>query len=362
MGVQGFQDISAFGARVIFQEDTNEAGDKFTPRDLGTIKTFESNFDIEKISCDDGRTGTATTVAESITKFVEEYTVTLANTSMANQSYLYNAGAPSEYGQSVASFIGSSFASPGDLAWILDGSGARTYGLQSIGGFVLAAGTGTQIVDLVNLDATLQVITVPGIGLTVAAGSGIIVNTAGVADALNGGTYVVASSVDNGANTDITLRQLAADPSLSSSEDFSGSPLVGQVVYSDDLLSTLTPDFWEVVSLDTGTVRFLPGVVFVAQDLVASATYGSVTGDRVVNPQTRTSDLNGTYEIQYMADNEGNILIRTGRCSITPSAQKIGDVTDFSTLTLAFKVLSDLTASQPAGQLLRIKGALPTAS
>lgn len=122
----------------------------------------------------------------------------------------------------------------------------------------------------------------------------------------------------------------------------------------------LNTDF-EIFSLARGIIKILEGGAITPGDkLKLSFTPVAVSGLRLVKPQT-SQTVEGNIEVYFGRENNANQTVRRARVSLVPTGTTFS-VEEFSTFTLQATVLSEITESIPAGELLAIVGAIPAKS
>ncbi len=119
---------------------------------------------------------------------------------------------------------------------------------------------------------------------------------------------------------------------------------------------------WEVVSLERGLIRMITAGAFaVAAALDIDFTPRAITGTRMVKPQSLLGTVEGDAILVFGRGNNAQQSSRTGRVSLTPASANL-QIDDYSNFVLTLKFISDLTLSDPAGELLYWVGGLPAIS
>lgn len=118
---------------------------------------------------------------------------------------------------------------------------------------------------------------------------------------------------------------------------------------------------YEIVDLDRGIIRIMAtGTIVENDEILVSFTPVAVTGKRLVKPQTQ-NNIEGEVWVYYSRDGCDEQNVRHARASITPASSTV-TAEDFSENAFTITILTDVTAAEPAGEMLYFKGAEPDLS
>ena len=118
---------------------------------------------------------------------------------------------------------------------------------------------------------------------------------------------------------------------------------------------------YNIVDLARGIIRVIEGGSIIEDDLLKiSFTPVALSGKRMVKPQSQ-NNIEGEIFVFYSRDGCSEQNVRHARVSITPASSNITP-DDFSSNTFTITVLSDVTAADPAGEMLYFIGAEPDLS
>lgn len=121
---------------------------------------------------------------------------------------------------------------------------------------------------------------------------------------------------------------------------------------------------YEVVSLERGLIRLLPGstVFTAAGDLFITYTPRAISGSRLITPRAGIStNIQGRGLVVWGRNNFAQQTARSARFSIIPQTPNL-QIDDYSSLVLRARVLSDLSLTEPAGRIEYWLGDQPDAS
>ncbi len=164
---------------------------------------------------------------------------------------------------------------------------------------------------------------------------------------------------------------ISQDPShkgyLLKIRDANGDPVynlasIDLVKDSGDAITYVLDTDYEVVDLARGLIRILvtPGAIVENDELLIDFTPVAVSGKRMVKPQTQ-NNIEGELFLFYSRDGCDEQSVRHARVSITPASSTISSE-DFSSMTFNITILSDVTADEPAGEMLNFIGTEPDLS
>jgi hypothetical protein len=120
---------------------------------------------------------------------------------------------------------------------------------------------------------------------------------------------------------------------------------------------------YEVVDLEQGLIRILPGSSVVADGDTVNIDYTprAVTGKRLIHPQTAKA-IKGTMWLVLSRGNNSEQTVRECKVSLTANSPEFHD-DNYSSLKLKASVINDPTnTTAPAGRLLNWKGSIPDLS
>lgn len=352
MSVVGHQDFWLAGSRFYFQREA-QAGLEQPLIDLGVILPVNPTFEIESVELEDSDGGLKRVVDTGVTKISESMDITVSNLNLDNLAYLFLASSPSAFSQSQAEAAVSQYCNAGRLKKIKDSSGVEVFGLDAIAGVY----TGTvSTKTLTTIVVATKTLTLSGDQTAVAGlapGKALIVNKLGLANITNSATYTIVSNTLNGGNTDIVVSETPAA---------NETAITGQVTHENAGTVYKIGVDWSIYSKDRGIIRFITGGAFAADaNLTIVYTTSALSGNRLIYPQSLGGVIKGTGFIVWGRGNNAYQSVRQATVTIEPNASNI-NVDEFSNLVLTVKVISDITATQPAGKLLQFKGSLPTSS
>lgn len=354
MTVVKFQDFWITGSRFYFKREDQE-GVEQPLRDLGTIKVANPELAPEVVELEDSDGGIRQVVAEALTKIEEVYNVECNNLNLENLSMLFLSGDPTTFAQTSTAKLVKHYAHPSALVKLHDDDDRKTflYKIKHIAG-VYKDGTVSTVV-LESINATTKTFKLTGdVTTEFDVGDKFIVKYTGLTDYKNAGTYTVVTSTLNSGKTDVVVSE-----AVSSTE----ASITGSVIYKADSGNTgviLDSEVdWDVYSLDRGIIRMNDsGLLFTtAGDIQVVFLTDDVSGKRLLRPQSLKGTLKGTGLVIFGRENNAAQTMREFECTITPGGSALSD-TDFSSITFRVRVTSDLTADDPAGRMLMIKGAL----
>lgn len=349
MGVVGFQDYWVTGSYLYFKRD--DVGVAKQPLfDVGVIETASPTTDVERLELEDSRSGQKRIVDETVTKLDESYDVVVSNINLDNLALLFLSESPAAYTQTAAQKLIVHYAHSARLLKILDATdGDPVYALRIEG--VLGGGSSAPVSFAITaIDKATKTITVATI--TLADGEHIVVTGKGLANVDNAGTYTTDGAVVAGTSI-VVIETFAADETAITGE-------VLQEAAFDDWLIDGTD--WDRVDEYKGIIRLIPGGSHAADgNLTVYYSLRTLSGNRKVTPQSLKGEVKGTVFIYWSRGDNDEITVRKAKATISPNAAAFSN-DEYSTLTLSVRILSDLTATDIAGELVAIKGSIPAAS
>lgn len=353
--VQGHQDFWVAGSRIYLKRD--DIGAVEQPwADIGVIETANPTQEATKIELFDGDGGKKTLVDERVTEINESYDIEIRNLSMPNLALFFQGNAPEAFTQTVEDKRVSHSVFNGYLVKVHDDDASETnlFALGAISG-VLSAAPAAGVLSEVGITAmvasTKTITTASDISSDLSPGDLIVVEGDGLANIANARTYTVVSATLTAV---VVAEDIAANETAITGNLIYVATADTGVIYEQDV-------DWEVVSTDRGFLRIIDGGAIADGTAVVAFTTAAVTGDRVFNPQDADGEVQGTMLLVWGRGNNAEQTVREARVSVTPSAGNI-QIDDFSSITLTFRVISDLTADVPAGRLLHFKGSVPSKS
>jgi len=362
----GFQDLWVAGSRLLFKRDAVDSIDQPWV-DLGTIETSTPNFAVTAIDLKDPESGVRALIDSRTIELIESYDIACRNFSPRNLAILLRGKKVETFSQTEqtnASKAVTHRVFAGQLGGIRDTDAlTRLFALKNVHG-VHTTSIGTATVTAINAlgpSASTIVVSENLSGANPAVGSFVLLKPEGLASGTaqaNAGTYEIISKVGSGPTT-LTVREAIATTE---------SGLTGVLIYKNAAGSAvnvfagpknLTPA-WKVRSLADGLIYAVSGGGITGDgDLVIVYSTAEVTsGARLILPHTQTGEVRGRVLLFYSRGTFEEISVRDGRASITPVGATVA-VTDYSTMNFTVKMLTDDTASDPEGQFLYFKGAVP---
>ena len=349
----GGQQFWLAGSRFYFKRDDINAVEQ-PWIDLGIIQPANPTLDIEEVEIYDSDGGVKTLADSQITKFTETYELVCSNLNGDNLALLFYANPPTAFSQTATEKTATIGCFPGRLFKIHDTDTAETplFSLGTIAGVYTGATLTAVLTDITVSTKTLKV--TGDITLALAPGDPIIVHAAGLTNIANSRTYKHVSDSFAGGATSIVVEETPAANEVA---------IVGQVRYEGGGTIYLQGTDWEVVDLDRGLGRMINGGAFaVSAALSVLFTPAVITSSlRLINPQNFEGKIQGIGMLFWGRENNAFQTVREATVILSPSASAIG-VDDYSNMTIKAKVVSDITATIPAGRLLGFKGALPLPS
>jgi len=356
--VQGAQDFWVAGSRIYLKRDAISGAEQPIV-DIGVMGTANPTQDTTKIELYDGDGGRKVLVDERVTEISESYDVEINNLNLDNLALFFQGNPPSAFTQTVAHKRVSHSVFEGYLVKVQDNDADSTYlyALGAISGVlsadvsagVLTAGVVTAMV------ASTKTITVTGdLSSDLSPGDSICIPGTGLANIANSRSYTVVSATFTSSTAIVVNEDIAADE----------TSITGVIIYaaSGDSGTVYEQDTdWEVVSADRGLLRIIDGGAIADGTAVVAYSTAAISGSRVFNPQDVSGTVYGTMVLIWGRGNNAEQTVREARVSVTPSGSNI-QIDDFSSITLTFKVISDLTADVPAGRMLHFKGSVPSKS
>lgn len=361
MSVSGFQNFWVAGSRAYFKRDTTDEGTQFPWIDLGVINPINPAITATQVQLLDSDGGRKRIVATAVPQIEEKYDITVSNLNLENLALLFMADAPEAFTQAAAGVIGVDHrAFPGRLIKVLSADeDTPIYMLTKVVGVYIRDAAGDLTVGTITtIVASTKTITISeDVAAEFDVGDKIIVQTTGLANLLNAGTYTVVSATDLGATTAIVVE-----------EDFAANEtaITGGLLYKADSGDSGTiygEDVdWETVSADRGMIRMIDGGALVAEDDVKiDYVTAAITGNRLFNPQSLEGNVQGRMILIWGRDNNDEQTAREMNVFISPNGSNV-TADDFSNIVLSVTVLNDLTAAIPAGRMIQFKGGLPDLS
>lgn len=362
MGVKGFQEFWIAGARVYIEKEL--ADGSYGPLlDLGVVQQANPTISPEVVQLYDADSGIRSVVDEAVSSIDESYDVQCSNMNMDNLSLMFMAGDPETYTRLAEARAQTHTVYSGRLCKIKNANrgDAAEWGLTTIDG--VYARNGTLSADVVSgMNSELKTITLDAsagnLTAIYTAGFRFIMTSVNMDDLNNAGTYTVASS-SFGSATVITVEE-----DIASDEIFGGTAGGTIKVVGGGGVYAKGTD-WDIHSLERGIIQIKPDGNIdsggTGQSVGISYTVSGLTGERLVKPQSLAGVVRARLYLVYSRDNFGRQTVREADCSITPNGANI-QATDFSDMTLTFRILSDLRNSEPAGRLLSFTGSEPSLS
>ena len=360
MGQVGFQDYWVVGSRVYFKPD-DVGGVKQPWLDFGTLQVASPTLTPDQVELEDPDGGMMTSVAQAVTQIDETYEITTSNLNLDMLSMLFMASLPEAFTQTAGQKNVQHWAIPARLLKLHDDDADSTlvYGLDSIFG-VYEAGdriTTTQN-DITAMNRNARtIVTATDLSANIAATEQIIVHRDGLANAANARTYTVSASA---ANLITVEEEIVADEAAVTVDiTYLGSGSTGAIYSQKKPGSTETGKDWEVVSEERGLLHFIDGATnpTVAKNVQVLYHKAALTGQRLFKPHSTKGTINGKLVLVYGRNTGSEQSVRECRVSLTPGNTALSD-TDYSNITLNCKVISDLTATDPAGRFVQFNGAV----
>ena len=353
MSKVGFQDFWVVGARFYFQLEA-QAGVEQPLADLGTIDSAVPTSEAAKAQLFDADGGVKRLVDEAITSFTESWAIALRNCSLDNLAIVFQANAPESFTQSAGSSTVDQWVTPGRLAKLKDSASAFLYGLSAIAGVYTGA---IESSVLTAMSVSAKTLTVTGDKTAeagYAAGKVLIVPVTGLANVKNARSYtVVSTSFGSGSTTVVVAEAPAANETA----------ITGVVINEDGGSIKKQGIDWEPVSADRGIFRAIDG-----GGIAAAASYKvvvgtkAISGARLLHPQAFQGVRKGAGFIFLGRSGNADQTVREATVSLAPNGSPNFPTDDFATLPITATVLSDVTATVPAGRLLQAIGSLPSTS
>jgi hypothetical protein len=374
MSQVGFQDFWVAGSRAYFQKKAIE-GVEQPWIDFGRLTSVNPTVTPEQVELHDPASGIRTLVDQGLTSITETYDIQTSNMSLENLSLLFLADEPTVFAQTAVEKPAiPHYAYPERLLKLIDNDADQTklYAYDQIFGVVIPGDRITTAVGDVtainNSTNTLTVTTDFDTTGIILAGDHIIVHYDGLANGNNARTYTVASTT---TTTIVTVEQPQANEAavtvdLTYKSNTSGT--TGDVLKQAKVGTTEIGD-WAISSEARGLITFSEdGLKFTTALYPTGATLnvyahlGAILSrKRVFQPQDAKGLQEGTLVLIWSRNDNTDQTVREMEVSLAPSATAISDEA-FSDFTLQAKVLSDLTADQPAGRVLQFLGTTPTQS
>ena len=351
MVVVGFQDLWITGSRFYFEPKIVTASQEERLIDFGRIVVANPAVTPEVARLIDSDGGVKSTVHEQTVGIDEGYDIQTSNLNHETMAMLMYGNDAEEFAQSKTVKRVSHYMRPNALAKIHDDDSDRTklYGLDAVAGVASAApSSGVLSTDAFTAiaKATKTITTAGDLSSHLSAGDQIIIETTGLADVDNAGTYTVASTT---SSTVVVEEAFAADE----------SSITGSLVYA------ATGDSGTIYDKDTdwglhhesrGIISALSGgALSSAGNRTVYFTTAALSGKRLIKPHSRTGTIEGVGMVVYGRNNNAQQAVREFDCSITPGGAALND-SDYSQVTLNVRVLNDLTKDDPAGRMLAFKG------
>ena len=346
MSQVGFQDYWVAGSRMYFRRDPVDSVVQAW-EDLGTIQTVNPAITPEEATLVDPDGGVQTVVDQALVSIEESYDVTMNNLSLSNLSKLWLSSSPEDFTQTAtyAKEVTHSLIA-GSLMKIHDSDTDATllYGLNSISGVY----SGSPLLeDLTDVDASARTLTFAG-SITVADGDAILIPSDATLTNIGNARTFTASGAQT--STTITVSETPAG-------DETGLTVSSK--YGTGVLKIGVE--WDTVSVDRGLIKLVEGGGVASGDFTVSFGMAALSGDRLLKPQTIKGTIQGKAILIYSRGNNTDQTMREMDVSVTPNSSNVQD-SDFSNIVMTFKVLNDLTSSDPAGRVLQFKGDLPASS
>lgn len=351
MSVVGFQDFWIAGSRFYFKREA-QAGVEQPTIDLGVIQPANAALEVEELELEDSDGGTKKIVDTAVSKITESYDIQCSNLNLDNLAYLFYANSPAAFSQASAEATVSHWLTAGKLAKLKDSSGAYVWGLDTIAGVY----TGTvSTKTITSIDVATKTIKVTGDQTAVAGlapGKAFIVNKLGLTNILNSRTYTIVTRTLNAGNTDLVVTETPAA---------NETAITGQITHENAGTVYKQDVDWSQYNIPRGIVKVIEGGAITDAAYSVVYTTATLSGKRLINPQALSGQIKGTGFLVYGRENNGRQTVREFTCTIAPNASGVS-ADEFSSITLTVTVISDTTASVPAGRMLQYKGTVPTSS
>lgn len=343
MSKVGFQDFWVAGSRVYFKRDPIEA--VVQPwADLGTIATVNPAVAPEVAELKDPDGGVQTVVDQALVSIDESYEVTLSNMSLENLSMMWLSTPPEAFTQAavvtqevVHALIAESLIKIHDS----DTAATNLYGLSAIAGIYNGSPTAAVVTDIVAATRTITL----SVAVTLADGDALLVKGTDLATIANSRTYTV-----DGVHTTQTAIKVKEFP-VADETSITGAAFHGATVLKVDVE-------WAPVSVDRGLAKLITGGGVTSGDYTVVYSIAALSGNRQLKPQTANGTITGSMILVYSRQNNADQTVREMNVSVTPASSNVQDA-DFSNFVLSFKVLNDLTSTEPAGRMIQFVGSLP---
>ncbi len=348
MGVKNYQHYRLIGSSVRFRRKA--AGGVVYPWiDFGTMETTSPAIEPETIELEDGRTGIRQLVDKATTKISESYPLNILNLNLENLAILFGSNAPEALTRSA---LGNKYLTQvvkkGALNQ-LEENGLPVHMATAIAGFYKGTVFKPTVTTIVKSTKTITFTVVdPAIA---GAGEEVIITPKGLANIGNAKTYTSAgASTGTGPWTVVVNEEPEADETAITGEAVVAD--AGTIYDADDLT---------VRSIDDGTFLIDEASAVTDGDtVVVVCGLKALSGNRRLKPQDVKGVIEGEAIITFAEDNNDKLLVRYAPLvSITASGTTFQNSGGFSSISLTLDVLSDLSATVPAGYLDQIKGDLP---
>lgn len=363
MGVVGFQDFWVAGARVYIEKQTSGTTQATAPLvDLGVIQSANPSISPEIVQLFDSDSGVRQIVDEGVTSIDESYDVQCSNMNMDNLSLLWLGDDAIDVTRLQEAKLVFQTVTDSRFLKIKQGGdgGDAEWGLRTIDGTYDNAGSpALHLIESMTLSTNVILLEASEGDVTAAytAAVKLIVSGNNIVDPLNAGTYTVVSSSFGGGKTSIIVSTVTH--AINSDEAFGGGSGI-QLINPGGQIFTPETD-WTVHSKERGIIGVRAGVFTGTQTWGISYSVNALTGARLIKPQSLLGVVKAKVYITYSRDNFGRQTVREFDASITPSAASI-QATDYSSMSLTFRVLSDLSKADPAGTLFSYRGDVPPPS
>jgi hypothetical protein len=337
MSVNGAQLLMRAGSRVYFKRAS--VGTTHYPLvDLGALSEDTTpSIETEKAETYDPDGGVNTLLNESVTKLTEKWQFSTKNVSLENLNMAFLGSPAADLARTAdpVTFLAQPTANVhvGRLLQICDGNGDAVRKITSLQGVYAAP------VDQVGHGANMISLATADLPRALAAGDVLVVR--GDTGLVTATTFTVVSTTTNGANTEVTVTESAADC------DDDGTISLKLVADTD----------YVVKSLDRGLIKLIAGLVD-GDAITISYTPAVLSGARKIYPLTG-STITGAISVIISADNYGTEMVREARCSLTMTGLTLG-LGDDNTIAFEATIIKDeTTALAPYGALTHYLGDLP---
>lgn len=301
----------------------------------------------------DSRCGVNVRADSGLTQITEDYEFVLRNMNLENLAFYFAAKRPSAFTQAAAGVDNTAFhVFKGELQQIIDALGVPLGMLGTISGLYTGAVDKTTA-DVTAISKSGKTLTTD-VAVSLSKGDRVIVTQIGtipLADVRNARTYTASAAVVSATTIPVEEEPFA---------DESAKDVNLYLPGSGTIFSHLTDWLYASASFDRGTF-IIPSGSSITDDSDVGLVYATaaVTGKRLINPHDIEGEVIGQGVITFGEEKCAKLLRRyIPRLALAPSAAAWGN-TEFSSVTLQGRVLTNPLDAVPAGTLIQIKGDLP---